>query len=231
MALISLKNLGKTYKLGLTGVQALKGVNLDIEKKMFISFVGPSGSGKTTLLNIIGCLDKPTEGEIIFDGTDISTLNKEETSEFRGNNVGFIFQNFNLIHVLTVFENVEYPLIMVRNVPKGLRKELVEKILNDVGIYDQKDKKPDELSGGQRQRVAIARALIMQPKVVLADEPTANLDQKNAASIIKLMHQMKNLYGTVFIFATHDPKVMSEAEIIYELEDGMIKNGKKEAVI
>jgi putative ABC transport system ATP-binding protein len=224
MSLIILKDAEKKYKLGEVEIPALKKVNLEIEKSRFISFVGPSGSGKTTILNLIGCLDKPSAGSVIINGTNTNTLSKEEAADFRGNNIGFIFQNFNLIPVLSVYENVEYPLLMVKKTSKDKIRPLVETILKEVGIFDQIDKKPEQLSGGQRQRVAIARALITNPKVVLADEPTANLDHKTAGSIIRLMHEMKNRYGTVFIFATHDPKVMKEAEVIYELEDGEIKS-------
>ncbi len=225
MSTVKLKNLNKDYELGETIVHALRDINLELPPAKFISFIGPSGSGKTSLLNLIGCIDKPTSGEVIVNGENPVNLNRTQLSDFRGINIGFIFQSFNLIPVLSIFENVEYPLRIVKKTDKDKRKELVEQILEDVGIIDQKDKVPDKLSGGQRQRVAIARALVMKPKIVIADEPTANLDHKTAGSIMHLMHEMKNKYKTLFIFATHDPKVVDEAEIIYNLEDGKIVNG------
>lgn len=225
MSIVKLKGVNKDYKLGETVVPALRDISLELPQAKFISFIGPSGSGKTSLLNLIGCIDKPTSGELTISDTNPVNLNRTQLADFRGNNIGFIFQNFNLIPVLSVFENVEYPLLVVKKTDENKRKDLVEKILEDVGIIDHKDKVPDKLSGGQRQRVAIARALIMQPKVVIADEPTANLDHKTAGSIMHLMHDMKDKYKTLFVFATHDPKVVKEAEIIYTLEDGRIING------
>jgi putative ABC transport system ATP-binding protein len=226
MSLISLKNVMKMYRLGEVEVPALQGVSVDLSQKQFVSFVGPSGSGKSTLLNIIGCLDKPTGGEVVIDGVRINDLDKKNLSLFRGSNIGFIFQSFNLIQVLSVFENVEYPLITVKSMTAAERKELIGKVLDEVGIYEHRNKRPNQLSGGQMQRVAIARALVMQPKLILADEPTANLDHKTSEKIIKLMHEMKEKYGTLFVFATHDPRVMTEAEVIYELMDGMIVSEK-----
>ncbi|MBI4764796.1 MAG: ABC transporter ATP-binding protein [Deltaproteobacteria bacterium] len=196
----------------------------------FVSFVGPSGSGKTTLLNLIGCLDKPTEGSLTVAGADVLSLDRKKSAFFRGANIGFIFQDFNLIPVLTVFENVEYPLLMVQNIPKAEREDRVMKLLDAVGMLEQEQKYPDQISGGQKQRVAVARALVTNPKLVLADEPTANLDQKTAYVVIELMKKMRDQFKTTFIFSTHDQKIVGEAEIIYTLEDGKIadRKGKKE---
>ena len=227
MSLIVLENAKKSYMIGEVKTQALKGINLSIEAGKFISFVGPSGSGKTTLLNLIGCLDKPTEGKVFVAGTEINLMGRKASAKFRGDNIGFIFQNFNLIPVLTVYENVEYPLIMVQNVPSEERKQRILDLLAKVGMTDQKDKYPAQLSGGQKQRVAVARALVTRPKLVLADEPTANLDHDTAYKIIGLMHEMKNEFSTTFVFATHDPKVVGEAEVIYTIEDGLIVNAQE----
>jgi putative ABC transport system ATP-binding protein len=227
MALIKALNVGKTYESGDLKVHALKKVSFTIEPAAFISFVGPSGSGKTTLLNILGCLDKPSEGNIEIDGIDIGTLNRAQGAQFRGNTIGFIFQDFNLIPVLTVYENIEYPLIMVQSIDPEERKKRVTRLLKDVGMYEQRNKYPDHISGGQKQRVAIARALSTFPKLVLADEPTANLDHKTAYIVLEIMKKMKDEFGTTFIFSTHDPKIVGEAEIIYTLEDGELISRKQ----
>ncbi len=224
MALIKLKQVSRIYEMGETSIQALMDINLEIEQQTFVSFVGPSGSGKTTLLNMIGCLDKPTDGDIKVNNVSVNTFSRREAAIFRGTNIGFIFQNFNLLPVLTVYENVEYPLIMVQNIPQNERQERVLKYLNAVGMTDQKDKYPSQISGGQKQRVAVARALVTDPKMVLADEPTANLDHKSAFMVIELMRQMQRDLKTTFIFSTHDPKIVKEAEIIYTLEDGRLVN-------
>lgn len=222
MSLIIAKNLSKVYILGEVQVAALKSVSFDIEPASFISFVGPSGSGKTTLLNLIGCLDHPSSGELIVAGADTSRFTRKEAAIFRGKNLGFIFQDFNLIPILTVYENVEYPLLIVQNIAATRRKELVFSLLDTVGMLDQKDKYPDQISGGQKQRVAIARALVTKPKLVLADEPTANLDSKTAFMVIDIMRKMKEEFGATFIFSTHDQKIVREVETIYLLTDGMI---------
>ncbi|MFH0977155.1 MAG: ABC transporter ATP-binding protein [Spirochaetota bacterium] len=226
MELIHADDLKKNYPVGEITVSALKGLSFSIETSSFISFVGPSGSGKTTLLNILGCLDTPTSGNVLIDGTDILKLNRNERADFRGQNIGFIFQDFNLMPVLTVFENIEYPLIMIQNVQKDERIKRVSKLLTEVGMEDQKDKYPDQISGGQKQRVAIARALATNPKIVLADEPTANLDHETAYKVIGIMKKMKDEFGTTFIFSTHDQKIVGEAEIIYTLEDGLLTGRK-----
>jgi putative ABC transport system ATP-binding protein len=224
MSLVELKRVTKDYQIGEMFVRALKDIELDIEKQSFVSFVGPSGSGKTTLLNLIGCIDKPSSGEVFVNGTPVNSFSNKEAAQFRGQHLGFIFQNFNLLPVLTTYENVEYPLIMVQNIPANKRKERIMHYLEAVGMTDQKDKYPSQLSGGQKQRVAIARALVTDPKLVLADEPTANLDHATAFKVIDLMKQMQQNLETTFIFSTHDPKIVKEAEIIYTLEDGKLVN-------
>ena len=220
MSLIIAENLSKEYISGKITIDALKGLSFEIEPASFISFVGPSGSGKSTLLNLIGCLDTPTSGMLRVFGTDVSQLVGKSAAEFRGKNIGFIFQDFNLLPVLTIYENVEYPLLIVQNAPASERRERVLSLLDSVGMIEQKNKYPDQISGGQKQRVAIARALVTNPKLVLADEPTPNLDHKTAYMVINIMKKMKDESETSFIFSTHDPKVVGEAEIIYTLEDG-----------
>jgi putative ABC transport system ATP-binding protein len=220
LELIIAEELNKVYRTGEVTINALKGVSFSIDKSAFVSFVGPSGSGKTTLLNLIGCLDKPSEGRLLIAGMDVSTFGKKDSAIFRGKNIGFIFQDFNLIPVLTVFENIEYPLLMVQNVALAERKKRVMNVLEAVGMTEQKDKYPDQISGGQKQRVAVARALVTNPKLVLADEPTANLDHKTAYMVIELMKKMRDEFQTTFIFSTHDQKIVGEAEILYMLEDG-----------
>ncbi len=227
MSLIEIKDVSKIYNTGEVKVAALNSISASIEQGSFICFVGPSGSGKTTLLNLIGCLTKPTEGSITIAGAHVNSLNRSQAAHFRGEHLGFIFQDFNLIPVLTVYENIEYPLIMVKNVPKKERQALIFDLLAKVGMLDQKNKYPHQISGGQKQRVAVARALVTNPKVVLADEPTANLDHKTAFKIIGVMKAMKESLNTTFIFSTHDPKVVKEAEIVYTLEDGQLLGIKK----
>jgi len=226
MSLIELEDVTKVYQTGEVSVTALKGIELGIDKGTFVSFIGPSGSGKTTLLNLIGCLDKPTDGKVRISDVEVNQLDRKGAARFRGDNIGFIFQNFNLLPVLTAYENVEYPLIMVQNVPKNERSDRILSLLEKVGMLDQKDKYPNQLSGGQKQRVAVARALVTNSKVVLADEPTANLDHETAYRVIGIMRDMKEEFGTTFIFSTHDSKLVSEVEIIYTLEDGSIIDKK-----
>jgi putative ABC transport system ATP-binding protein len=206
--------------LGEVVIQALQGISFEIDPASFVSFIGPSGSGKTTLLNLIGCLDTPTSGRLTVAGADVGTLDRKQGALFRGANIGFIFQDFNLLPVLTVYENIEYPLLMVQKVPPGERRQRVTSLLEAVGMADQRDKYPDQISGGQKQRVAVARALVTNPKLVLADEPTANLDHKTAFMVLDLMKKMRNEFKTTFIFSTHDQKIVGEAEIVYLLEDG-----------
>jgi putative ABC transport system ATP-binding protein len=222
MSLIVAKSLSKTYATDSVEVKALQEVSFEIEAGAFLAFIGPSGSGKTTLLNLVGCLDKPTNGELQVAGMDVLKLDRRQAAEFRGQNIGFIFQSFNLIAVLTAFENVEYPLVMVQELPLAERRDRVLKALQTVGMLEQKNQMPDQLSGGQKQRVAIARALVTRPKLVLADEPTANLDHETAYLILRLMKQMRDNFSTTFIFSTHDTRIIGEAEIVYTLEDGRL---------
>jgi putative ABC transport system ATP-binding protein len=231
MGLIVAENIGKNYQVGEIAVRALKGVSFAIEPASFVSFVGPSGSGKTTLLNLIGCLDKPTEGNLKVAGADVVHLDRKQSATFRGEHLGFIFQDFNLIPVLTVFENIEYPLLMVQKTPARERKRRVLGLLEAVGMIEQKDKYPNQISGGQKQRVAVARALVTNPQLVLADEPTANLDHATAYTVIELMKKMRDEFRTTFVFSTHDQKIVGEAEVLYMLEDGElsgknVKGGK-----
>lgn len=227
MALVEIDNISKDYQMGEVKVPALRNITLSIEEAAFVSFVGPSGSGKTTMLNIIGCLDKPTEGKIFVAGKQMNDLDRKQSAVSRGSIFGFIFQAFNLFPVLTAYENVEYPLVMIKKEPPSNRKEQVLKALEAVGMLEQKDKRPDQLSGGQKQRVAVARALVTRPKLVLADEPTANLDRKTAVNVIRLMRDMRDEFNTTFIFSTHDPGIMEEAEIIHTLEDGRLTHSSR----
>lgn len=204
---------------------AIRGADFTIEPASFVSFVGPSGSGKSTLLNMIGCLDRPTGGSLKVLDTDVATLDRQQAAAFRGAHIGFVFQDFNLVPVLSVYENVEYPLVMVQNWPAAQRRARVLELLEAVGMSDQAHKRPDQLSGGQKQRVAVARALVTRARLVLADEPTANLDHATAWRVIELMKKMRDEFGTTFLFSTHDPKIMEAAEVIYTLEDGRIQQG------
>jgi len=220
--MVNVKNLKKVYKVGEVDLTVIENLSLSIKKGEFISLIGPSGSGKSTVLNMLGCLDTPTKGSININGKDISELTKTELANFRGNHIGFIFQSFNLIPVLTVYENIEYPLIMIQNLEESERKLRVEKLLKEVGMFEQKDKTPDKISGGQMQRVAIARALVTNPKIVFADEPTANLDSKTAHMIIDLMKKIQKEHNTTFIFATHDEKIVAKVDRLITLVDGNI---------
>jgi len=222
MQLIRAEQLVKTYRAGEVDVPAVKGVDFAIDAKSFVTFVGPSGSGKSTLLNMIGCLDRPTSGKLTVLGTDVGSLDRRAAANFRGQHLGFVFQDFNLIPVLTVYENIEYPLIMVQDWPEEKRRKQITRLLEAVNMSEQAHKRPDQISGGQKQRVAVARALATNPQLVLADEPTANLDHDTAYRIIELMKKMRDELGTTFVFSTHDPKIMGEAEVIFTLEDGRI---------
>ena len=222
MSLITANNLSKIYRTGEIEIPALKSLTFKIKSGSFISFIGPSGSGKTTLLNLIGCLDKPTSGVLEVAGVLTSKLTRRAAAAFRGKNIGFIFQDFNLIPVLTVYENVEYPLLIVQNIPAKERRDRVLSLLEKVEMTEQINKYPDQISGGQKQRVAVARALISNPKLVLADEPTANLDSKTAFLVIDIMRKMRNEFGITFIFSTHDPKIVGEVETLFTLEDGIL---------
>jgi putative ABC transport system ATP-binding protein len=222
MSLVVGENLSKVYRAGEIEVQAIRDADFVIEPSSFVCFVGPSGSGKSTLLNMIGCLDRPTGGTLHVAGTDVTALDRRAAAEFRGRNIGFVFQDFNLLPVLTAYENVEYPLVMVQRWLPAARRRRVMEMLEAVGVADQVDKYPGQLSGGQKQRVAVARALVANSKLVLADEPTANLDHATALRVIELMKAMRGELGTTFVFSTHDPKVMAEAEVIFTLEDGCV---------
>jgi putative ABC transport system ATP-binding protein len=227
MSLVEASCLGKTYRTGDIDVPAVRGMSFSIEPGAFVSFVGPSGSGKSTILNMIGCLDRPSAGQLMVLGVDVAHLARRAAAEFRGDNLGFIFQDFNLIPVLSAAENVEFPLQMVQDWPALERRARVAELLEAVGISDQAGKRPDQLSGGQKQRVAVARALATRPKLVLADEPTANLDRDTALRIINLMKQMRDEFGTTFVFSTHDSKIVDAAEEIFTLEDGRLVNGAR----
>jgi putative ABC transport system ATP-binding protein len=227
MALVTLDEVGKTYHMDEVEVTALADVNLSISQGSFVALVGPSGSGKTTALNLIGCLDKPSTGRVTVAGQDVSTLDRRQGAAFRGRKLGFVFQDFNLLPVLTVAENVEYPLLMIRDLPMSKREPAVARVLEAVGMSDQAAKYPAQLSGGQKQRVAIARALVGEPDLVLADEPTANLDGATAQRVIELMKSMRDEFGTTFVFSTHDQRIMDQAEMIYRLEDGRLLNGTR----
>jgi putative ABC transport system ATP-binding protein len=225
--MIEAKNLEKTYKVGELDLTVIKDLSLTIDKGEFVSLIGPSGSGKSTVLNMLGCLDTPTSGNISINNEDVSKLNRTKLANFRGEHIGFIFQNFNLIPVLTVYENIEYPLIMIQNLDESERKKRVENLLKEVGMYEQKDKTPDKISGGQMQRVAIARALVTNPKIVFADEPTANLDSKTAHMIIELMKKIQKEHNTTFVFATHDEKIVANVDRLITLVDGSIVEDKR----
>lgn len=229
MPIIDARNVSKTYVAGDVEVKAIRDATFIIEPSSFVCFVGPSGSGKSTLLNMIGCLDHPSSGTLLVLDTEVGTLDRRQAADFRGANIGFIFQDFNLIPVLSVYENIEYPLVMVQKWPAAKRAARVRELLEAVGMANQAAKWPDQLSGGQKQRVAIARALVASSRLVLADEPTANLDHDTALRIIELMKKMRDDFGTTFVFSTHDPKIMQAAEQTITLEDGVVVSGGTEA--
>ena len=218
---VSLRNVGKTYRLDTVTVPALSAVSIDIRPGRFTVLCGPSGSGKTTLLNMMGCIDRPDAGEIRVDGQDVQAMTDDALSDFRARRIGFVFQNFNLLPVLTAFENVEYPLVLAA-VPAAQRKERVRTLLDAVGLADRAGNRPGQLSGGQRQRVAIARALATEPALVLADEPTANLDSQTGAEIIALMRRLQRERGASFVFSSHDPMVLAQADDVVRIRDGRI---------
>jgi len=223
MSVIEINNIKKNYPLGSTTVYALRGIDLEVEEGAFLSIIGPSGSGKTTLLNLIGCIDLPTSGSLKINGQDITKLKDKEITNLRLHKIGFIFQTFNLIPVLNIRENVEFPLLLMKKYSKDVVNEKVERIVKEVGLADFMKHKPAELSGGQRQRVAIARALVTEPAIVLADEPTANLDSETSNSILRLMRELNEKQKTTFIFSTHDIDVIKYAKSIVRLKDGQIE--------
>ncbi len=216
---IELCNVSKDYQLGNVMVPALKNINLTIKKGAFMSIVGPSGSGKSTILNLVASLDIPSKGEIFFNGLSIKNLSSSELANLRLKSIGIIFQSFNLVPVLNVFENVEYPLLL-QNIPRPERRQRVSHLLKAVGLDSRHHHKPDELSGGQRQRVGIARALVTRPSLIIADEPTANLDSHTALSVIELMHRLNKEDGATFIFSTHDNNVVRLTDEVIRLKDG-----------
>ena len=219
---VLLSRVSKTYHLDAVDVPALVDVDLEIRPNCFTVISGPSGSGKSTLLNIIGCIDQPDRGEVFVAGQTVRKLSDDALSDFRARHIGFIFQNFNLLPVLTVFENVEYPMLLSR-VPRSERRRRVQSLLEAVGLADRARHTPGQLSGGQRQRVAIARALAPEPSFVLADEPTANLDTQTGAAIIELMRRMQRERQVSFIFSSHDPKVLAAADDAVMIRDGRIE--------
>ncbi len=221
-AIVSVQNVSKVYMLGKTEVPAVRGASIEVGEGEFLSIAGPSGSGKTTLLNLIGCVDTPTAGTVVVNGHDTGRLSERALTDLRLRTIGFIFQSFNLVPVLSVFQNVEFPLLLQGTISKDERRGRVRALLDAVGLTEHSRHRPSELSGGQRQRVAIARALVTRPKLVLADEPTANLDSATGETIIDLMRDMNRRDGTTFIFSTHDPKVMSHAHAIVRIVDGRI---------
>ena len=222
---IVVSHVKKNYQLGKAIIPALRGVDFEIFPGDFLSIVGPSGCGKTTLLNILGCIDKPTSGSVIFQGRDLATLNDDQEAQIRLEQVGFIFQSFNLIAVLNVRENIEFPLLM-NKVPRAERRKVVDHLVDVVGLKDFVDHKPDELSGGQRQRVAIARALVNRPRVVIADEQTANLDSVTSGLILEVMKRLNEEENVVFIFSTHNELIEKYARRVLRLRDGLIVGGQ-----
>ena len=220
--IVSVKNAVKEYTLGKVVVPALRGVSLDVHEGEFLSIAGPSGSGKTTLLNLIGCVDRPTSGTVEVGGQNTNLLSERKLTSLRLYTIGFIFQSFNLVPVLSVFQNVELPLLLQRKLSKTERRSRVEGLLERVGLRDYGKHRPTELSGGQRQRVAIARALVTRPQLVLADEPTANLDSVTGENIIDVMKELNRTERTTFIFSTHDAKVMAHASSVVRLADGKL---------
>lgn len=221
-AIVKIENVNKSYQLGQTTVQALHGINLGVKRGEFTALVGASGSGKSTLLNMIGCIDDPDSGSIRFDGIEVTTLDDDAKSRLRNHKIGFIFQAFNLIPVLTVYENIELPLMINANISVHERRDRIVQAVTDVGLESFLNHLPDQLSGGQRQRVAIARALAGKPDLVLADEPTANLDSTNSHKIIDLMLELNARRKVTFLFSTHDEKLMNRVSRIVHIQDGEI---------
>jgi len=222
MSVVRIEHVYKDYLLGDQKVQALKDITLSFDPGVFLAISGPSGSGKTTLLNLIGCIDTPTSGKVYINDQDVSGRTPDELADLRGRTIGFIFQTFNLLPVLSAAENVEYPLLQRKDVSKEERQKRVAYFLDIVGLSKFADHRPNQLSGGQRQRVAIARALVILPSIVLADEPTANLDRKTGEEILLLMKQINRAFNTTFIFSTHDKRVIAKADRLVRVNDGEI---------
>ena len=231
MEVVKIENATRIYKIGVVETQALRGVSLSIEGGEFTALVGPSGSGKTTLLQLIGCLDQPTSGNVLVDGKDVTHLNRNQRADMRRGHIGFIFQFFALIPTLTAYENVEMPLLLNGYNPQE-RRERVMSLLEAVGLSDRANNRPDQLSGGQQQRIAVARALAPKPTLILADEPTANLDSTNGEQVMEIMTRLNKETGVTFVFATHDPRVIKYARRIITLRDGVIvENGAGEGKV
>ena len=226
---VRLDHVAKTYRAGAVEVAAIHDISLDIPPCRFATIIGPSGSGKTTLLNLIGCIDMPSSGRVEVNGTDVGRLSDTALADFRARHIGFIFQNFSLVPVLSAYENVEYPLLLI-GMAAGERRRRTQEMLDAVGLERQAHQRPNELSGGQKQRVAIARALVKQPDLVLADEPTANLDSTTGAAIIALMQRMQAELRTTFIFSTHDQQLMSHAEETFTIRDGSLVGHRAEVM-
>jgi putative ABC transport system ATP-binding protein len=228
MEVANISKVTRTFTIGKMETRALRGVDLKVESGEFTALVGPSGSGKTTLLQIIGCLDLPTTGSVIINGEDVTKLNRNQRADLRKGTLGFVFQFFALIPTLNAYENVEMPLLLSGHKDGG-RKQRVMELLESVGLSDRAHHRPDQLSGGQQQRVAVARALATDPKLILADEPTANLDTENGEQVMEIMKKLNKETGTTFVFATHDPRVIKYASRVVTLQDGLIvkdSNGK-----
>lgn len=221
--LIRIEHVSKQYRLGRQWVPALTDVTLTIDDGVFLAIAGPSGSGKSTLLNLIGCIDTPTDGRIVLDGRDVSGQSPDQLADLRARLLGFVFQSFNLLPVLSAIENVEYPLLQFAELDRTERHRRVHAVLDRVGLARHGKHRPNELSGGQRQRVAIARALVTRPRIILADEPTANLDSKTGEAILDLMKEINRESGTTFVFSTHDKRVIAKADRLVRIEDGRIR--------
>jgi putative ABC transport system ATP-binding protein len=222
MNVVSVEHVSKDYRLGDQMVRAVNDISLTVEAGVFLAIAGPSGSGKTTLLNLIGCIDRPNSGRICIDGQDVSGMSDDQLAGLRLRSIGFIFQTFNLLPVLTAAENVEYPLLQRPDIGPKERRERVAHFLNIVGLGERMHNRPNQMSGGQRQRVAIARALAGSPRIVLADEPTANLDKKTGVSILRLMKRINESMKTTFLFSTHDRRVVELADRLVQVEDGRV---------
>ena len=226
MEVAKVENVTRTFKIGEVETRALRGVNLTIGNGEFTALVGPSGSGKTTLLQLLGCLDQPTSGKVLINGKDVTKLNRNQRADLRKSALGFIFQFFALIPTLTAYENVEMPLLLDHHSPTE-RRDRVNQLLESVGLSDRAHHRPDQLSGGEQQRVAVARALASNPSLILADEPTANLDTENGKQVMEIMQKLNKETGVTFVFATHDPRVIKYARRVVTLHDGLIEKERR----
>lgn len=220
-ALIRVRGVHRTFRQGTIEVHALRGVDLDVKAGEFSVLAGPSGSGKTTLLNVIGCLDQPTQGEVTIDGVEVSKFSRKEAAEYRLQKIGFVFQAYNLIPVLTAYENAEF-IMLLQGKRTAERRERVEALLKEVGLEGEMNRRPHELSGGQQQRVAVVRAIAARPVIVLADEPTANLDSENSEALLDLLYELNQEHGVTFLFSSHDPAVINRCKRVVRLDSGGI---------